>query len=812
MALTTKNRNDLKSYFVKNAIPTQGNFADLIESQLNQSDDGVFKMAGEPLSVVAASGEQKRVLRFYSSYPAANPDWLISLNPAQEPGNASTNRLGFGIADGAGNTRLFINAAGNLGLGTNDPQGAIDVRVGGSPDPWHRLVVTTTNAWGGSRGYVTIGAGGADGIMFSNPHVAWHEAENRASIRYGRISGKGGETWWDVGARPDGSFALDANENGGAGADLLRVTKIGNVGVGTNNPQKKLDINGDVRAVGNMDVTGTVTSGALRVNGVITPSTGNSETAGIVFPPDPFGGAANSAWIRYHNARGDGKGTLEIGIANDTEDHIVLNSSGNVGIGLTDPKSKLDVAGSARVHGDMEVTGMVKANRIRGHNTLILDNYQTVNPASNVFLHAPPNDRDAWIYLDSAVTGGSNWGIYHRQINSAVAGLPPNSIGFVGGGQSKLQAYVGLQDGAGFFAGKLEVGGAITPSAGNTETAGIMFPPDPFGGSGDRAWIRYHNARGGEKGTLEIGIANDGDDHIVLNASGNVGVGVANPSSKLDIAGNLHINGDVAIRGKHAFRGNDDWLRLNQDGAFSAGVHAASNFTSIALNVGGVNGWGNPGWGNAWFSGSIDVRGDSIFTGKVGIGVAPFVGQVGDKRGVGLNVGGSILLDDTLASTGRMHLYGPEQCVLLHKNGVSISKAWGGNGNLFVEGAKNFRIDHPLDPKGRYLVHSAIEGPEAAVFYRGEAQLGDGICEVTLPHYFEALTRRDNRTVQITPRLVDAEGTSALAASSVVEGRFLVRAIDGRNPSQRFYWEVKAVRADIELIDVEPLKSDKPPV
>jgi hypothetical protein len=72
------------------------------------------------------------------------------------------------------------------------------------------------------------------------------------------------------------------------------------------------------------------------------------------------------------------------------------------------------------------------------------------------------------------------------------------------------------------------------PSAGNSETAGIMFPKDPFGGNGDAAWMRYY-ARTDEACTLEIGISNDGDDHIALMASGNVGIGTNTPSGKLHI-------------------------------------------------------------------------------------------------------------------------------------------------------------------------------------------------------------------------------------------------------------------------------------
>jgi hypothetical protein len=116
---------------------------------------------------------------------------------------------------------------------------------------------------------------------------------------------------------------------------------------------------------------------------------------------------------------------------------------------------------------------------------------------------------------------------------------------------------------------------------------------------------------------------------------------------------------------------------------------------------------------------------------------------------------------------------------------------------------KNFVIDHPLDP-ARYLVHATLEGPEGAVYYRGSARLANGRAEVELPRYFEALTRRAGRTVQLT----NVDGFDALAVETregerIRDGRFVVVSRDPAS-AQAFDWEVKAVRADAPPLEAEP--------
>jgi hypothetical protein len=123
----------------------------------------------------------------------------------------------------------------------------------------------------------------------------------------------------------------------------------------------------------------------------------------------------------------------------------------------------------------------------------------------------------------------------------------------------------------------------------------------------------------------------------------------------------------------------------------------------------------------------------------------------------------------------------------------------------FTASQKNFRITHPLD-ETKDLTHSSLEGPEIAVFYRGEAVTADGSVEITLPDYFEALTTEENRSVQLTELYDDEDNPvfgNFLAAGRVKDGKFIVRS---STPIVKFYWEVKAVRDDVPPLVIESVK------
>ena len=145
--------------------------------------------------------------------------------------------------------------------------------------------------------------------------------------------------------------------------------------------------------------------------------------------------------------------------------------------------------------------------------------------------------------------------------------------------------------------------GTIRASTGSSSASGVSFVGSS---AGEEAFVRYAY-EAGDDATLVLGCGDDVNDRVELHQaggrrltvhSGNVGIGIRTPSARLDVGG------DVAILGKHAFRGNDTWLRLNQDKAFVNGVHTPGNLTAVALNIGGRDGWDTfPGHGNAWISG-----------------------------------------------------------------------------------------------------------------------------------------------------------------------------------------------------------------
>jgi hypothetical protein len=176
------------------------------------------------------------------------------------------------------------------------------------------------------------------------------------------------------------------------------------------------------------------------------------------------------------------------------------------------------------------------------------------------------------------------------------------------------------------------------------------------------------------------------------------------------------------------------------------GVYGSSNGGS------GVYGSGGPSGKGVYGSGLYGVYGETS-TGDAVHGEATGTAYAGDFRGT-TNVVGQLYAD-----------------------------------KLTVFGSKNFKIDHPLDPANKYLVHSCIESPDRMNIYNGNVTTdveGDAIVE--LPSYFSALNV--NFRYQLT---VIGQFAQAIVAKEIDGNQFIIKT---DKPNVKVSWQVTGVRQD----------------
>lgn len=126
-------------------------------------------------------------------------------------------------------------------------------------------------------------------------------------------------------------------------------------------------------------------------------------------------------------------------------------------------------------------------------------------------------------------------------------------------------------------------------------------------------------------------------------------------------------------------------------------------------------------------------------------------------------------------------------------------------GNLSVSGTKNFKIDHPLDPANKYLLHASIESSDVMNLYNGNIVLNKhGEAWVTLPDWFEML----NRDFRYQLTAIGAPGPKLYVAEEIQGNRF---KIAGGREGMKVSWQVTGVRQDA-YVEANRMKveQDKP--
>ena len=220
----TKKREQLCSRFVRNAIPTEGDYADLIAASLNQAEDGLLKLPNQPLALLAPKQPEKpndpiALLNVFADPAAADPSWQLQLKAGDKPG--------IGLADHRKNTRLFLDGTtGNLGVGTDAPAQRLTVE-----GPWDA----------GRDPANTLDKGGQLAIKGNRPQLDFIDADPN-------------QPDWAIHVN-DGklSFIRSPWED-----KNLVIDDKGNVGIGTDTPAAKLHVAGSMRLDADLTVIGSI--------------------------------------------------------------------------------------------------------------------------------------------------------------------------------------------------------------------------------------------------------------------------------------------------------------------------------------------------------------------------------------------------------------------------------------------------------------------------------------------------------------------------------------------------------------------------
>ena len=537
--------------------------------------------------------------------------------------------------------RMRITSAGNVGIGTTSPY--CQLQVG------------------------SLGAGGNVYSETKHNRIAFpsHSHSNNRYLFANRD--------------PDNDTAcLDihyVHDTASSNKHLMTFNNFGNVGIGTTDPQSKLHIDGGDLAVVREQTqsptiylirrgttgsyTGTSTYGTDRYNDFAIKNTGgslfieaknldgngNAETfTGLSIVPvagtasskvgigttDPdtklqvngdFHLEANSGswstpgkglYMRYSTNGGQDEGYIQ-SVDRSSDPEVFKNlyyeasthifQKGNVGIGTSDPEHKLQIS-----------TGVV-------NNTVALG-----NAIASIVQHNEPSYGKIGLYFGCISNYGNSWIQTGRSGTSTNAStgeqfnllLQPNA-GNVGIGttspQGQLSLYQSGDNGGELWFGNSDINGSTSKNYGKISFNTYLGGGVPYRHIGHIRCIPYGSNYGGD---IIFHTYNDiygGGDRMVIRGNGNVGIGTTSPSSTLHIRDSVavftiettsgNVNGSYAYISFKDSAGEKAWIG-DGDGGNNTFFIYASRSQPIAL-IGG-----NVGIGSLSPNATLDIIGPTI--------------------------------------------------------------------------------------------------------------------------------------------------------------------------------------------------------
>ncbi|MBI4546404.1 MAG: hypothetical protein HY707_00375 [Ignavibacteriae bacterium] len=622
--------------------------------------------------------------------------------------------------------------------------------------------------------------------------------------------------WFPLSAEGHPHSTLAASD--GTPSDAVSVDADGNVGIGTTSPEKKLEVTGSVKVSDTLFATNVSSNSPLRLQTAGTTRMYIDDAAGKIgigtsapgaqldvsgsnpeiMVSNPTNNQLNSGKLIFREGSTDaftlrydatlGSKRLYLDTKDVANAFVVDRLTGNVGIGLTNPRAALEVSTpiangsyggiritnksipettgktmveffdedalepSARIASDRFLSGTVTANlmfdvadlggtlqermRIKGNGNVGIG---TTNPAYKLDVAGPIRTTESGarlIYLGESIIG-DYWGgpesgddfVIH---NSAWDGVSNSNYGEIIGGH--FYSYGGIDIGSGsgqeassnglYVAGQSELIGNVGIGT-TTPNAPLGFPPVL-----------------GKKITLYPG------------ATGDVGFGVQ--GNLLQIYAD-HPNADIALGYDQAGVLTE---RMRIKGSGNVGIGTTT--PSYPLHV------TTTGSGAAWFdNNSTSGSATGLWGYADGAGGTTHYGVYGYATGATTNYG----------------IYG---------------FASGGTTNYGIynaAGTKNWANPHPKDPT-KSIVYVTLEGGENGAYYRGTAKLVNGKATVVLPEHFQLATSSDSYVnVTVTPNSRKSKGLAVVERSN---SRFTVEELFDGEGNYEFDYMVVGIRRGYE--------------
>ena len=503
----------------------------------------------------------------------------------------------------AGSERMKVNYNGNVGIGTTNPSEKLEVSSDSSPTI--KIQDTTNNV------ELLLTVDDSNSFLESSSNML---------------------------------FRTNGSNN------RMVIDSSGNVGIGTNSPSEKLEVIG--KAI--IRRTGTATAHS-DTDLLVTDAT----TAGSTAQLEILGGNVGNSFLYFSDTDSYQQGGIQYQHSSDSMNFRVnastamsIASSRNVGIGTTSPSSKLHVEGTLQVIETTPITAEPNSSRIiaaidsRGGTdtgglgiytgdtnndepALLITNYldaekfrilgasgdirsaglirSTAYGSGNVTGTAAYNlsvDSSGNVIETAAGGGGSsNWTVTGNDIYNSNSGNV--GIGVINPG-NKLDINGSVNVPYGSSNGYKINTNRVMSQTGNGLEIGILNAPSVY------ANIQINNSG-------EFRIEKNGSNLMLVNSSGNVGIGTTTPNAKLDVNGNISIATTSGSTASNQISMVGSRASFGYDGSIASAFMRSSD-TSKPLVFGSgsselmriVSSTGNVGIGTTSASFRLDVESTSL--------------------------------------------------------------------------------------------------------------------------------------------------------------------------------------------------------